>query len=1072
MAMCICLLMTVQSVLSQSTGGNDPTFNSIDIPDGFNESVLSIALQPDGKVIVGGNFTSYQSIPIDRIVRLNIDGTLDLTFNPGTGFNGAVHSIALQNDGKLIVGGEFTSYNNTARNRIIRLNSNGLIDTSFNPGNGFDKKVNVILSLADGKMIVGGEFVKVFNGSTRKGIACLNTDGSLNTNFGITIQENQFQIATVKTIVRQTDEKLIVGGDFGGLQGARKNLLRLNSDGTLDQTLDPGNTFVFAVTAMALQSDGKIIAGSQTGVTRHNTNGTLDTSFANGAIGGIGINISAIVLQTDGKPIIAAGGMVRLNVNGSIDYTFAHGVNNQIWTMVKQPDDKFIIGGDFTIFKSSNDNPTNKNRIARFSFNGTLDFGFSAGNGFNYTVRTLGLQPDGKVLVGGNFTTFNALSRNRIARMNTDGTLDDTFNPGTGFNTGETPIIILSLALQSDGKIIVGGFNFTNFNGTPRNTLARLNADGSLDSSFNPIISGGTTSSVFAVVVQSDGKIIIAGSAFTINGVVRKGVARLNDDGTPDAGFDAGAAVNGASALALQLDGKILVASNPPAPRILRLNTNGTVDSSFSSGTGFSGGILGGAVRTILVQPDGKILVGGNFTGYNGTARAGLARLNKNGTLDIEFNQGTIANNGLTVISLALQPDGKIILAGSFPSFNGTIKNHIGRINPIDGAHDTTFNTGSGFNSDVYALQLLPDNKIIAGGEFTQFNGTLRTRITRLITGVSSLSYPMATAATNLSQSGFTANWNAVTEATGYQLDVSTDTFKTFITGYVSKNITGTSESVTGLTSNTTYKYRVRAINSSGPSANSEVINVTTLSDSKQNQTIIFSVIPDKILGDAAFSLIAKASSTLPISFSTDSDKITITGSQVTIMKEGLATIRANQAGDAAFNAANFVDQIFCIKPVKPSITIINDDTATPTLNSSAPAGNQWFHDGNLIPGANSVSLLTQSMGVYSVQSKIDGCKSDMSSDFAVIITGMESGSYNNALKIYPNPADDRIVVVLPEYIRSYQLRIIAADSKTTKILTSESLTVELEVSTLPSGLYYIEVQNGISRFKAKFVKK
>src|SRR5690606_36450331 len=149
--------------------------------------------------------------------------------------------------------------------------------------------------------------------------------------------------------------------------------------------------------------------------------------------------------------------------------------NNSVLSTVIQADGKIIVGGDFTSF-----NGTIINRIARLNTDGTLDTDFNPGTGFNYGVRSTVIQVDGKIIVGGGFTSFNGTIINRIARLNTDGTLDTDFNPGTGFSSG-----VYSTALQVDGKIIVGG-DFTSFNGVSRGRIARLNTDGTLDTDFNP----------------------------------------------------------------------------------------------------------------------------------------------------------------------------------------------------------------------------------------------------------------------------------------------------------------------------------------------------------------------------------------------------------------------------------------------------------------------------------------------------------------------------------------------------------------------------------------------------------
>jgi uncharacterized delta-60 repeat protein len=215
---------------------------------------------------------------------------------------------------------------------------------------------------------------------------------------------------------------------------------------------------------------------------------------------------------------------------------------------------------------------------------------------------------------------------------------------------------------------------------------------GSLDPSFNP----GTVSTsmpIKAVAVQPDGKILVGGGLNNFNGITSNGVARLNSDGTVDPTFSLGSNVfPGVNTIALQPDGKILIGgefySNVSSVRnrIARLNPDGSLDATFIVGTGFND-----VVRSILVQPDGKILVGGAFTAYNGTARNYIVRLSATGTLETGF-PAPINNY---VLDMALQPDGKIICGGLFSKC-------IQRLNS-NGTADATFNPGSGvLNSSEY----------------------------------------------------------------------------------------------------------------------------------------------------------------------------------------------------------------------------------------------------------------------------------------------------------------------------------------------------------------------------------
>jgi uncharacterized delta-60 repeat protein/uncharacterized repeat protein (TIGR01451 family) len=354
---------------------------------------------------------------------------------------------------------------------------------------------------------------------------------------------------------------------------------------------------------------------------------------------------------------------------------------------------------------------------------GSVDFTFNPGTGANGAVWTTAIQNDEKIIIGGNFTSYNGISRNLIARLNADGSLDASFNPGTGAN-----LLVQTTTIQSDGKIIIGGA-FTTYNGTPRNSIVRLNADGTLDASFNP--GSGANGQVWTSSIQSDGKIIIGGNFTSYNGTGRNRIARLNADGSLDASFNPGTGANGTVLTSsIQSDGKIIIGglfyayNGTSRNYIARLNANGTLDASFNPGTGANS-----TVYTTAIQSDGKIIIGGDFDSYNGTGRNNIARLNANGSLDASLNLGTGANG--TVRTTAIQSDSKIIIGGEFTYYNGTGANRIARLN-ADGTLDASFNLGTGADNWVETTSIQSNGKIIIGGNFTSYNGIGRNRIAKI----------------------------------------------------------------------------------------------------------------------------------------------------------------------------------------------------------------------------------------------------------------------------------------------------------------------------------------------------
>ena len=337
--------------------------------------------------------------------------------------------------------------------------------------------------------------------------------------------------------------------------------------------------------------------------------------------------------------------------------------------------------------------------------------------GANAEVYAVALQPDGKVLLGGNFTSVAGQTRNRIARLNADGTLDAGFNPGASG-------LVFSFGMQPDGRILVGG-SFTNLAGQSRTNLARLNPDGTLDAAFspNPTLNPISSSRVFALLPHSDGSILIGGVFWHVGGIPRTGIARLNADGLLDTNFNA--SVDGfVCALAEQLDGRILVGgafhtlNGEPRAGLGRLHPNGMLDSSFTN-------VASSYIYALAEQPDGKILVGGWFTSLVGQPRSSIGRLNSDGSLDDSFNPGP--DN--TVYSIRLHADGRLVAGGQFGVMGGQARGRLAKLN-ADGSVEAEFNPNA--NGTVYSVAGQPDGALVAGGVFTSIAGQARNRIARL----------------------------------------------------------------------------------------------------------------------------------------------------------------------------------------------------------------------------------------------------------------------------------------------------------------------------------------------------
>jgi uncharacterized delta-60 repeat protein len=369
-----------------NAGGQfDPSFNV-----GSGPSVatgINMFIQSDGKIIVGGQFTSWNGTSVNRIIRLNPDGSNDTSFisNIGTGADGSVYSIATQSDGKIIVGGVFRNWNGQSANSIIRLNANGTRDFTF---------------------------------STNIGTGPSGGTGSY---FGLTSQY-------VRTLVVQSDNKILVGGDFDNWSGTKVGyIVRLNSDGSRETSFTANNSpgANQPIIKISLLSDSTIVMiGSF-------------TNFQN-----------------------TAYYIAKLNSSGTINTTFFNNIgsafNNIPYDMAINASDEIIVLGPFTLF-----NGTTSNTLAKIGSTGILNTTFSTnvGTGIQDNPEFIAFQPStNKIIIGGYTRAYNGTTVNHLFRINNSGILDNEFtiNLGNNINAGLPPSGAKNAIIQSNGRLIVG----------------------------------------------------------------------------------------------------------------------------------------------------------------------------------------------------------------------------------------------------------------------------------------------------------------------------------------------------------------------------------------------------------------------------------------------------------------------------------------------------------------------------------------------------------------------------------------------------------------------------------------
>ncbi|MFT4689948.1 MAG: putative delta-60 repeat protein, partial [Limisphaerales bacterium] len=353
---------------------------------------------------------------------------------------------------------------------------------------------------------------------------------------------------------------------------------------------------------------------------------------------------------------------------------------------------------------------------------GDLDASFDPSTGAGNQVYSVRAQTDGRFVIGGLFTSYNGTPRARLARINEDGSLDTTFDPGLGASDNVWAILV-----QSDGKIIVGG-QFGSFAGQ-LGRLVRVDSSGNLDPGFN---AGGASignGMVKEVIELSSGKILVMGSFSTFNEASVTKIIRLDADGNLDGTWDAGSGPNNTVNSALeQPDGKIVIVgaftsvNGMSMLRLARLEADGALD------TGFSNPNINGTINTVVRQSDGQLLIGGAFYSVNGTIHRRLARLNTDGSIDTTMEQRSFSAD---VDIIDLQPDGKIVAAGNFVTIDGGVHSRVVRLNS-DGTIDGDFGSVTGANGRIRAFDLDTGGDWVFGGDFTSYDGTARNYIMRV----------------------------------------------------------------------------------------------------------------------------------------------------------------------------------------------------------------------------------------------------------------------------------------------------------------------------------------------------
>lgn len=675
---------------------------------GFNNGVYAIARDPSsGKVYVGGNFTTINGVSYNRIVRLNANGTPDNTFSVGTGFNNTVLALVVGTDGKLYAGGDFTTYQGTTINRLARLNSDGSLDGTFAIGSGADNSVKALALDSSSKLVVVGQFTN-FDGVVVNKITRRLSTGAIDSSFVSTGVTGGNVSALIAVVIDSQDR--IYGGmnsygaEYNGRTAAR-GVFRALNDGSVDATYTTNINSSFGgyqyISTLGLDSSERLVVGGYFWgdgmgcLARFNGDGTRDLSFKIGmginapgpwtlATSGSQIYIGGLIVSFNG---VGISGFGRVNSDGSADKTFmdiGSGFLRPVGPLFQDRTGKFLVSFGGGWHANGYNGVVGLSGLARLNRDGTFDesildklASFVSSNNFAYV--SFGDDSQSRMYQVGSYNPSNGVTTGVITnRWFKDGSIDYSW----------TPILPTSGQMRNNafkidqGDLIYLGGSFTEVNGQSWNRIIRYLNDGSIDSSFQ--IGTGFNDTVWAIKKdEANSKIYVGGDFTSFNGVTVNRLARLNTDGTLDTTFDVGTGFNSRVVdISLSSGGKVVVSGDfttfkgSSQNRMILLNSDGSKDISFDIGSGFNG-----QPTRIEVTSTGKVYAAGAFTSFNGNVRNYVLRLNSNGSLDTVFDS---SNGGLNnrVNGMALDPSGDLIVGGSFYLYKDVFVDRLLRLTP------------------------------------------------------------------------------------------------------------------------------------------------------------------------------------------------------------------------------------------------------------------------------------------------------------------------------------------------------------------------------------------------------
>ncbi|MNU65899.1 hypothetical protein D3C71_552020 [compost metagenome] len=640
--------------------------------------LLKMAIQPSGKIIIAGNYLiTYGGASHKRISRLNTNGTVE-AYSEGQGFNAIAEDLAMQSDGKAIAVGQFTSYQGTFCNRIIRITSYGAKDNTFNIGTGpttpaSSLYLNRVELLSDGKMLVAGEFSS-WNNKPYRNLVRLNSDGSLDTTFTTGLGP----IGVIKAIHELPNGKIAIGGDFTMYNGISANrFCVLNADGTRDNSFNSGNGFSSTVNTIYSDSTGKFYVGG---------------NFA----------------TYDGNP---SPYFACISSTGTWNPNFVSKFNNQIRVIKPMPDGSLLVGGQFYGF----DNYA-IHGLARILQTGELDTTFNRSTGANNFLTGTELFSNGDAITfGSDYEAYNGiLTPSHLAKIDTVGNV--YINNFTALPFDDVNVV----KIDSTDHVLIGGM-LKYGTAAPYKNLIRTDSNGNIDLSFNSEIPSPNYGRIWDVDRVNNGKHLVVYQV--VNDLF---LNRINYDGSIDSSFQMVQMTNGLAKTTILSNQKILLYgpqmtfNSSVTSSLIRLNADGTIDPGFNSGIGPNS-----SIAMIKELPNGKLFVGGEFETWNNAPQRGYIILNSDGSVATGYTYPLNYPQYQWVRDVETLPNGKMMISGVF-GINPLTSRNVLLLYP-DGSVDQNFGYKA-LRAEIYGyvsdLTRFDSTDFYISGSFGSVNGT------------------------------------------------------------------------------------------------------------------------------------------------------------------------------------------------------------------------------------------------------------------------------------------------------------------------------------------------------------